>query len=83
MTQPQAPYLTRTPKVDLLKKLLGVFTEEQLTICVDVLERVRERAIERRCNQTIEIVINDKGFPRICKGSDDVIMPKPEGYVPE
>jgi hypothetical protein len=69
------PPLTR--KVDLLERLLMVFSVEQLEVWTDALLRTQERAVERRCDQSVTITMNDKGYPRHCKASDDVAFTKP------
>lgn len=78
MPDPNEP---RTPKVDALEKALSVFTLEQFVMVVDVLCRIQARAIERDRDQSVEILFTRKGYPSVCKGSDDVTMPK--GYTPE
>lgn len=67
----------RTRKVDILDKLLRVFSEEQLDVLADVCLREKERAMERRCLQEVRVVLDEKGHPTHLKGSDDVRFAKP------
>lgn len=53
-------------------KLHEVLTLEQLDQVADLIARVQERAVSRRCEQTIVIIFNDRGFPRHFNGSDNV-----------
>ncbi len=71
----------RTPKVDVLERLLSVFTLEQLVMIADVYARIQARAIERGCRQGVEIVFNERGVPRFCNGTDAAELPK--RYTPE
>ncbi len=71
----------RTPKVDVLERLLSVFTLEQLAVIASVFSRIQARAIERGCRQGVEIVFNERGVPRFCNGTDAAALPK--GYTPE
>ena len=45
-------------------KILTVLTTQQVELLADLLIRIQERARDRRCEQTLEIVLNDKGIPR-------------------
>lgn len=64
-------------------RLAEVFDEEQLDQIVDILLRVRERAVERQCDQEVCIGITDKGHPRYIHASDNVKLRKPARYTPE
>lgn len=66
-----------------VQKLLSVLSVEQVGLLADALSRAHGRAVERRCNQSIEVVFNEKGFPRHIGASDWVIMPAPGKYQPE
>ena len=50
---------------------------------VDMIERVKGRAIERASQQTVEVVFNEKGFVRHINGSDNVNGVKPKIYNAE
>jgi hypothetical protein len=67
----------------LLERLKSVFSLEQLELVADACSRAQGRAVDRRCNQSVEVVFNDKGFPRFVTASDSVVMPAPKMYVPE
>lgn len=58
-------------------KLLSVYTDEQLLQLAELCLRLVERARERRCDQSLVIVFNDKGYPRHFNGSDNVNVTKP------
>lgn len=66
-----------------ISRLAEVFDEDQLHQLADVLLRIRERAIERQCDQEICIGITEKGNPRYIHASDNVKLRKPNGYRPE
>jgi hypothetical protein len=71
--------------IEILEKLKSVFTVEQLKAIAETCVATRNRAENRRCNQTVEIIFNDKGFPRFVK-STDAFQFSPLGskmYVPE
>lgn len=73
MTQPHA-----TPKVELLHNLLFVFTEENAKLLIDLCLRTQQRAIERRSEQSVEIIFSENGFSRRFSGSDSVRGIKPQ-----
>lgn len=66
------PIARGTMKESTSQKLLSVMTEQQLELFADMLLRVQEHARDRRCDQTLEIYINDKGYPRYFNGSDNI-----------
>jgi hypothetical protein len=70
-------------KVDMLNKLLGVFTEEQLGQLAEQAVIVRDRAMTRKCTQTLTVEINDKGYVRYFFPSDTVPAIKPKNYQAE
>ena len=70
-----------TQKVDILEKLLSVFTVEQLAVFADMLVRVQERARERRSDHSVTVCFDASGFPRHFNGSDNVIAVKPTAKV--
>ena len=53
-------------------KLLAVLTAQQIELFADLLVRIQERARDRRCEQHVEIIFNDKGIPRFINASDNV-----------
>jgi len=64
-------------KKEVYIQLRTVYTHEQLQQIADLCLRLQERASERRCEQTLTIVFNDKGYPRDFNGSDNVRAAKP------
>lgn len=66
-----------TPKIDLLQKLTAVLSLDQAMMLVDALSRTQGRAVERNCDQSVEIVFNGRGFPVFINSSDNVRLPKP------
>ena len=67
----------------VMEGLLNVFTLEQLQIMADLCSRVKDRAIERRCDQSLQVDFNDKGYPRRFSGSDSVRVACPKSYSAE
>lgn len=53
-------------------KMLTVLTTQQIELLANQLVRVQERARDRRCEQTLEIIFNDKGIPRFINASDNI-----------
>jgi hypothetical protein len=53
-------------------KMLTILTAQQVDLLADMLVRVQERARDRRCEQRLEIIFNDKGIPRFINASDKV-----------
>lgn len=74
MNEQQGTYRVRR---DSYEKLLSVYTDEQLLQLAELCLRLVERARERRCDQSLVIVFNDKGLPRHFNGSDNVNVAKP------
>lgn len=64
-------------KKEVYLLLRTVYTLEQLQQIADLCLRLQERALARRCEQTLTIVFNDKGLPRYFNGSDNVMAVKP------
>lgn len=60
-----------------LPKLLSVFTEDELNMIADVALRARERSVERRSIQSVEIHFDEKGRARRVGSSDWVWFPAP------
>lgn len=60
-----------------LEKLRTVFTSKQLEEVADILLLQQERAISRRSQQTLTIVLNERGYPRHFNGSDNYEAEKP------
>lgn len=71
------------PEVEATRKLLTVFTPEQLEQLADLCMIVHDRAILRQCSQTLDVEINDKGYVRFFHASDNVPAVKPVTYKPE
>jgi hypothetical protein len=74
---------SRTPRVDALEKLLIVFSEEQLMRLAELAVTTHGYAVERRCDQRLEIVFDEKGYPRYLNGSNNVRLEKPVTYKAE
>ncbi len=53
-------------------KILTVLTAQQVELLADLLVRTQERARDRRCEQKVEIIFNDKGIPRFINASDNL-----------
>ncbi len=53
-------------------KMLTVLTAQQIELLADLLVRTQDRARDRRCEQTMNILFNDKGIPRFINASDNV-----------
>lgn len=51
-------------KVDMLEKLLTVFTEEQLAQLAEAAVLTKDNAIIRQCTQEFSVEINDTGYVR-------------------
>jgi hypothetical protein len=63
-------------KKEVYLQLRTVYTREQLQQIADLCLRLMERAQERKCEQTLTIVFNDRGLPRYFNGSDNVMAVK-------
>jgi uncharacterized linocin/CFP29 family protein len=57
--------------------------QENTQNLVDMITRAIGRAVERGSQQTVEIVINEKGFVRHINGSDNVNGIRPKVYQAE
>jgi hypothetical protein len=66
--------------VEALVETIGV---ENLEILAGMCSRIKERAIDRQSDQTIELVFNTKGYLRHINGSDNVNGVAPKKYQPE
>jgi len=64
-------------EIDVYLALRKYFTVEQLEQIVALVGRLQERALERKCNQQLTIVLDDKGHPRWLNGTDNAEMAKP------
>ena len=62
--------------IESMEKLRQVFTTEQLAKLADKVLIQHGKAITRRRQQTLEIVINEHGYPRNINGSDNCSMEK-------
>lgn len=68
----------------IFNKLLSVFSLEQLGLVADSMIAARLDAMDRHCNQSVEVLFNDKGYPRFISIRDTVPFPVPgKGYSPE
>ena len=72
-----------TPMVDALEKLRSVFSEEQFVRLAGLVVQTHGYAVERRCDQRLEIVFDEKGYPRYLNGSNNVRLEKPVVYKAE
>lgn len=66
-----------------LERLLRVFTLEQLVQFSEVVEQTYDLAVIRGCEQTVTLLLNDKGFPRGLNASNNVRIAKPRMYNAE
>lgn len=64
-------------------KLTDIIGAENAENLVNMIDRVKERALSRQSQQSVEVVFNDKGFVRHINGSDNVNGVKPVRYVAE
>lgn len=71
--------MVEPPYCHRLNEAIG---HENAEMLVSLLLRMIERAIDRRTMQSLEIIINEKGFVRHFNGSDNVSGVKP-AYIPE
>jgi hypothetical protein len=65
------------------QKLNTLFDDDQLDQIVDILARVKERAVERDCDQEVCIGITRNGHPRYINATDNVKLRKPSTYRAE
>lgn len=56
---------------ELIEKLFETLTFGQFKTLVDLMREAKQMATERRCDQRVEIVFNDKGFPRHFNGTNN------------
>ncbi|MBI5942887.1 MAG: hypothetical protein HY864_00845 [Chloroflexi bacterium] len=82
MSEEKAAYTVSEDAEKLYEYLRVIYTREQLRLLADLCGRLAERAKERRCEQTLTIIFNDKGLPRFFNGSDNVsVVYKPESVL--
>jgi hypothetical protein len=60
-----------------------VFTTEQMAQLLALCARIQARAVERRTNQDVIIVFNDKGYPIHFNGTDNEKPMRPTNYQAE
>lgn len=74
MSEEPAKYAATTAHMaaKAFEKLHSIYTAEQLQQIADLCERLIERARERGCEQSLEIIFADSGAPRYFNGSDNV-----------
>ena len=65
---------------DALSEVIGSENAENL---LNMCQRVKARAIERKTNQSVEMVFNEHGHVRHINGSDNVNGVKPKNYQAE
>lgn len=65
------------------ERLLAIFTKEQLDQVADLTHRVKERAVDRHCQQEMRVVFNENGYPRQFSGTDNVKPIAPKTYRAE
>ena len=65
---------------DALTDVIGQENAENL---VNMIHRVKERAIERQAEQEVSVMFNKTGHVRFIKGSDNVNGAKPKLYTAE
>ena len=65
---------------DALSDVIGTENAENL---LNMCQRVKERAIERKSQQSVELVFNEHGYVRHINGSDNVNGVKPKNYQAE
>ena len=71
-------------ELETLNKLRSVFTLEQLQLVAESVVFARKQAMERRCNQSVEVLFNDKGYPRYITAGGTSAFPVPANkYSPE
>jgi hypothetical protein len=66
-----------------VERMLRVLTLEQLEQWAEVLEQTYDMAVIRECEQTVTVLLNDKGFPRGFNASNNVRVVKPKVYHAE
>ena len=60
-----------------------VFTVEQMVQLLDLCARIQKRAVERRTDQNVIVVFNDKGYPIHFNGTDNEKPMRPTNYQAE
>jgi hypothetical protein len=60
-----------------------VIGQENAENLLDMCQRVKERAIERKSQQSVEVIFNEHGYVRHINGSDNVNGVKPKTYQSE
>lgn len=65
---------------DALAEVIGQENTENL---VNMCERVKARAIERKSQQSVELIFNEHGHVRHINGSDNVNGVRPKNYIAE
>jgi hypothetical protein len=63
--------------------LTDIVGQENAENIISMIQRVKGRAIERGSQQTVEVVISEKGFVRHINGSDNVNGVTPKIYNAE
>ena len=66
-----------------VEKLCGVLTLEQLEQLAEVLTMTYDLAVLRETEQSVTILLNDKGYPRGLNASYNVRVVKPRTYNSE
>jgi len=69
--------------VKAMNDLLSVYSLEQLQQLADMSRRLKERAIERECEQNLSIEFSGNGHPKRFNGSDNVKVRPPKIYSSE
>ena len=67
----------------IVEKLTDAMGTENLENLANIAERLKGRAIERKCGQSVEIQWNEKGYVRHINGSDNIRGVTPSSYSPE
>jgi hypothetical protein len=63
--------------------LSDVIGQENAEILLNMCQRVKERAIDRKSQQSVEVIFNEHGHVRHINGSDNVNGIKPKTYQSE
>jgi hypothetical protein len=66
-----------------LERVRKVLTLEQLEQWSELLLQTYDAAVIRGCEQSLTIILNDKGYPRWMNGSNNVRVVKPKVYHAE
>jgi uncharacterized protein Smg (DUF494 family) len=62
---------------DVYILLREVYTIEQLEMIAHAALHLKQLAIERRCQQELTVIFNEKGFPRVIKRVESNFFVKP------